>query len=79
MKKQYIIEVSTKSNPSLVVRSRTNNVKQRKERLRQNILASRGQAPKSLKFDRFDPFNAHNLSDITYDIYGCFTKSENLF
>lgn len=79
MKKQYIIEVSTRSNPLKVVRSRTNNIKQRLQRMRENVLASRGEAAESLHFERFDTFNSHDLSDITYRIYVDFTNTDNLF
>lgn len=79
MKRQYIIEVSTRSNPELVVRSRTTQVKQRLDRLRRNIKASRGDGPDSLYYKRFDVFNDYDYSDITYKIYVEFTDHETMF
>ena len=79
MKRQYIIELSTRSNPELTVRSRTTQIKRRLARLKLNIKASRNEAAESLYYPRFDVFNPYDYSELTYRIYVDFTADEDLF
>ncbi len=66
--KNYLIRMYVKSNPSINEYSKTNNVKQRLNRLVANFKAINGQGADSLKFERFVKFTGYPIEDIGFEV-----------
>ncbi len=66
MKSKYIIQVTNKTTGAYVL-SKTNNPKQRVERLKYNVLSINGQG--TAVHDRFTPFIGCSLNDVEFEIY----------
>ena len=64
--KSYIIQATNEKTGEYVL-SKTNNIKQRLERIRYNILSINGQG--TAVFDRFKPFIGCDLSDVSFKVF----------
>ena len=65
MKSFVIVAENTKTGEHVF--SRTNNINQRLDRLRYNILSINGQG--TAIFDRFKPFIGCELTDVKFEVY----------
>jgi len=64
--KSFVIRATNRKTGAHVY-SRTNNVKQRLEMLRYNILSINGNG--AAVFDRFKPFIGCDLNDVSFEFY----------
>jgi hypothetical protein len=65
--KRYTVRVFSKTNPSVEVISETDHLKDRIQKLTENIRASKGLIDHS-QFDRFNKFRDIPMSDIDFEV-----------
>ena len=78
-KKNFIIKIADKNDSSKVEYSHTNQPKQRKARLKQNIQASKGDAGQEYYFPRWDTFKDVPYEDITFEVFRSMDGAEAAF
>jgi hypothetical protein len=64
--KSFVIRAINKNTGEFIY-SRTNNINQRLDRLRYNILSINGKG--TAVFDRFNPFIGCELNDVSFEVY----------
>ena len=65
--KAFVIRVYKKSDKTVSVYSRTNNLKQRVARLKENIESINGRG--TAVFERFTPFIGCTLDDVDFEFF----------